>query len=65
MALLMHNQRQVSRSNWLFVVVVLFRIKEIFNSKHSMGFQHYLGLFLKTQDFYLLPFLKEDIFTHS
>lgn len=65
MALLMHNQRQVLRSNWLFVVVVLFSIKEIFNSEHSLGLQHYSGLLLKIQEVCLLPFLKDDVFTHS
>lgn len=65
MALLMRNQRQVLRSNWLFVVVVLFRIKETFNSKHLLGFQHYPGLFLKIQDFCVLLLLRDDIFTRS
>lgn len=65
MVLLMHNQRQVLRSNWLFVVVVLFRIKEIFNSKHSLGLQHYSGLLLKIQDICLFSFLSYDAFAHS
>lgn len=61
----MHNQRQVLRSNWLFVVVVLFRIKEIFNSKLSLGLQHYSGLLLKIQDICLFSLLRDDAFTHS